>query len=366
MDTNSTPTAVGKVITPPVYPEYVAKIQDENTVITQWQNMGSQFRKEELLLSIVPQSLKKRYPLPQDASKIPEYESGLKDLKEQLADVSGRRKTQTSMLDAYIKRRMTPEKEIEVYIAEYSAGLLQIKKDEHARIEKAANEAKYKETVLANYRTEFNQFCQKIETDITTTSHDLFVRALNAGRHVELTDKLLDTMVKQIDFVPVVPYDGIFDDDRKSLWAIYDADFYRNKFRDTLKDKFVNFADALKAKTEAINHSEYETTEGLNKVAETAAIQQIEVQMSTMETVPVEIAFNPLKEVWVIEMEATPELMVKIDTAFLLMKGYQNVTRVKDLWKITQDQKAAYLCKCKKDDIKLQFEGITFTKKDKL
>lgn len=354
-------------------PEQNAEVLNKSSV---WAENGRAMTKNKIAIENEVRIKLEGLTVPTDITKLAEYDEERKGLRAWYAAMVDKRKVDTDKLNTYISSRMAPEKEIDAFLKKYDDALLEIKKT--AATIKAAEEkaAAEKADTRAKFEALLNEHKVRNEELIQTTILDYYKRALEHPETNEITEPMMAKMAfnfgKGEVFNIIPPAD--MNEEQKAIWNEvtegYSVAPYLTRYITLINDKFKHFSDDKKNATEAIAQATFESEQVVEKAKDEAELNNV-MSAATAMAVSSDSLTTPhkaLKKSFAVVMSETPTAteLQEIDKAFLFVNGYTSMTRIKDMWKLTMLQKAAFIGKCKTDDNNLVVGNVEFKEVEKL
>lgn len=339
---------------------------------TAWQAFGKQVALNEIAIQ---HSVTKRLAtivMPTDVKLLSEYDTAKSILSKLYNDTEEAIKKDTKITDDWKKRRRLPLADIEAFMAKFDESLLRLKQADAAVKQTEAAKA----AELGSFRTaktlefiEFKASCDKLVNDTVT---NLYTRAINAPDVTNISDGIMLSMKARLaDFnfmlpimlsIEVSPLPELL----LEIVKDYEPAYYTRYYHMLLEQKFATFTHDKQHPTESIVQAGYEAQEKAINIEETKSLQVLTATISTATATPIIQDHKALKQTYALDMPNTPTTHIAIDKAFIELNGYFNITRIKDLYNLKQEQKAAYICAEKSADPRLSITGITFKIVDKL
>lgn len=334
-----------------------------------WANIGAKLWENEVTIANKVKTTIDAAPLPTDITQLAEYDKIRAALSKTANGIADERTSTDAWqkLEAYKKRRTATEGELKTHLAEYDAALLPLKQKQ-AAIDKAAQE---KADALRRFRTsatiQYNEFVATCNNMVANKVAELFERAIKNPETKSIDGPTMDKMKALYNVASFpLPFDAATEPDEEKrailidVFSAHTPEQYVNAYHTALELKFIDFANANAHSVEALAQNSYETEQTVQQVQEQETMSNVGAMMAASVSSEVEVYHKPLKEVYEIDMPDNAATMVAIDSAFIALDGYNKMGRVKSLWNISMQQKAAFIAKCKCDDNALKVTGMVF------
>lgn len=338
---------------------------------TAWQAFGHKAALNEIAIAHNVGVALNNYTLPTDPEKLQQYDAERAVLRKLLSDTEDEIKKDTYITDAWKKRRREPLVLIEGFIANYEAALLPLK--QKAKAVQGAADAKG--MALMRLQTAYiKQYAELVATATQTVNEkiaDLYIRAISKPEIEAITPEMMAWMSGQLDenSFKLNPITSANPDEQAiidEVFGQYNPQGYVDMYHEQLLHKFATFAHDKKFAKESIDQTKYETQIQAQEVEADKELAVAAGSLSSMVDAPLGATHKALKEVYELAMTEEANSMIAIDKAFIVLDGYNKMSRIKSLFNITMKQKAEYIGKCKSGDNGLSIQGINFKKVEKL
>lgn len=345
---------------------------------TAWGKMGVGVYNAEIALQLRAQQINATLVIPTDVKDIATAEETLKAANRDKLLLEEDRKKITGKLNDVINRLMLPEKSIAPKIAEFSTGLLKLKK--RAQEEEKTNQQKTQElkqvaekvrVYIAEVNASFLKEMAKLISDsykhalanIPPENIDEYITKVKA----RITEKKYTIPPPKINAVHNTQAD--VDVEITKAFTPKPATEYIEGFAIDIKNKYSDYKLAWENKDQALELNEQESVQNNEAIEQEKQQDVVSANVQAMAATPsVGWSSKPPKEVYRLAMDETFEHANIICMAFIA-----NSNKCREKLQITKwltgfgvKQMIGALEKIKNEDEKFNFNGLIWKKEDKL
>lgn len=344
-----------------------------------WSKFGLNIYTTELQLQSMASTAKSNLSvLPTTIFEVPEAEQRLAEGKRNQKAIEDARKLITSKFDDLAKRLMENEKSLSDPIAQLSAEIIKIKKEDEAKQKKikATNDELVRcKEFFQNEAISSDSFLKNKVLDLVSRCYNKALESNISPSEIKAYIETSKSAVKGDHFIATIPnFNAAYittqqvADIAKEYFKLNMLD-YVDSFKSQLDEKFSDYDVAYANKSDALALAQKQEAEAKAAIRQQAQQQQVanKIEAAAVTSTPTQFYTKALKKSYAIDMDETMENALAIIAAFsanlhLCMKH----VKVSKWFGFSATQAGNALAKVKCDDNEFNPIGINFKEVEKL
>lgn len=361
--------------------DQVATIPDEEIVNRRkeaWGKLGIEVYEFDLKLQVRAQESIAKLTTPTTIGEVVKAEKTLKEVKAECIAIKNTRINLVKPINARLSQLMEPEKSFEKPTKDVETAIITLKREDEAKRRKENETLDAISNCKTNLLTLRNNAEAKFRGINVEKVNAVYLHALGAGEvEADMVDSYIDFAIKRRH---AVEFDYVYPKNTSPLVSTekflelcveqltFDSKIYLGEYENMLKEKFSDYAVALKNKEEALKQAEAERQRKEAEIEANKANANVAAKLDNVAVTPVVTSgAKALKKSYEINMEETVESVITILTAFSAhIDKCLPKLNVSKWFSFTPKQAATALGKIKTDDNTFDHPGLIWKEVNKL